>query len=141
MEDTLFSFLNQSGFGQFQWGNGVMIAVGCLFIFLAISKKFEPLLLVPIGFGILIGNIPYDTSKLSLGVYDGPVSEADLHYYRVEKGATNEGVTPLKSHELLHDTQEGKRQVEHGEAIMSNSPTSVRLSNRPLSTWVKEDRY
>ncbi|MEM9251998.1 MAG: sodium ion-translocating decarboxylase subunit beta [Planctomycetota bacterium] len=57
-----------------------MLLVGFLFIYLAIVKKFEPLLLVPIGFGILIGNIPYDTSKLSLGVYDGPVSEHEIAY-------------------------------------------------------------
>ncbi|MEM1208712.1 MAG: sodium ion-translocating decarboxylase subunit beta [Planctomycetota bacterium] len=57
-----------------------MLLIGFLFIYLAIVKKFEPLLLVPIGFGILIGNIPYDTSKLSLGVYDGPVSEHEIEY-------------------------------------------------------------
>lgn len=128
MEETLFNFLGQSGFGQFQWGNGVMIAVGCLFIYLAIAKKFEPLLLVPIGFGILIGNIPYDTGKLSLGVYDGPVSEADLHYYRVEKGPSKEGITPLKAHELVHDTQDGKRLVEHDEAIMVNEHVMLTYS-------------
>lgn len=81
MLDMIFEYLQQSGFGQFHWSNGVMILVGLLFIFLAIKKGFEPLLLVPIGFGILIGNIPYDVSKLSVGVYDGPVSEQTLAYY------------------------------------------------------------
>jgi hypothetical protein len=76
--DTLFEYLAGSGFGHFHWTNGVMMLVGLLFIFLAIKKGFEPLLLVPIGFGILIGNIPYDASKLPLSVYDGPVSEDDL---------------------------------------------------------------
>lgn len=84
MLEVFTSYLSNSGFGQLQWPNLVMIGLGLVFIFLAIRKGFEPLLLVPIGFGILIGNIPYDTSALSLGVHDGPVSEADLTYYRVE---------------------------------------------------------
>lgn len=79
--NTIWQFLLDSGFGQFHWTNGVMILVGLLFIWLAVKKGFEPLLLVPIGFGILIGNIPYPADKLPLSVYDGPVSEHDLHYY------------------------------------------------------------
>jgi sodium ion-translocating decarboxylase beta subunit len=78
---TLVSYLGDSGFGHFHWTNGVMLAIGGLFIFLAVRKKYEPLLLLPIGFGMLIGNIPYDAGTLPLGVYDGPVSEADLAYY------------------------------------------------------------
>jgi oxaloacetate decarboxylase beta subunit len=81
--DVLSNYFASSGFGQLQWPNLVMIAIGMLFIFLAVRKGFEPLLLVPIGFGILIGNIPYDSSQLPLSVYDGPVSEHDLKYYRV----------------------------------------------------------
>jgi Na+-transporting methylmalonyl-CoA/oxaloacetate decarboxylase beta subunit len=78
---TLTSYLADSGFGHLHWSNVVMLLVGGLFIYLAIRKKYEPLLLLPIGFGMLIGNIPYDAGKLPLGVYDGPVSEADLAYY------------------------------------------------------------
>jgi oxaloacetate decarboxylase beta subunit len=78
--ETITNYLSDSGFGQFHWSNAVMMLVGALFIFLAVRKKFEPLLLVPIGFGILIGNIPYNASKLSLGEYDGPVSEHDIAY-------------------------------------------------------------
>ncbi len=47
-----------SGFANLSWRNLVMLAIGCLFIYLAIAKEYEPLLLLPIGFGILIGNIP-----------------------------------------------------------------------------------
>jgi len=47
-----------TGFANIHWLNLVMLAIGCLFIYLGISKEFEPLLLVPIGFGVLIGNIP-----------------------------------------------------------------------------------
>ena len=80
---TILDYLNGSGFGQWQYmlPNLVMIGIGLLFIYLAIKKGFEPLLLVPIGFGILIGNIPYNSSDVSLGVYDGPTNPHDLHYY------------------------------------------------------------
>jgi oxaloacetate decarboxylase beta subunit len=52
-------------------GNLVMIAVGCLFIYLGIVKEFEPLLLVPIGFGVLMGNIPFSAGS-GVGIYEGP---------------------------------------------------------------------
>lgn len=93
MFELLLTYLRDSGFGQFTLGNGIMILIGCLFIFLAIRKKFEPLLLIPIGFGILIGNIPYDTSKLSLGVYDGPVPEEVLEYYALDEPVEIDGGT------------------------------------------------
>ena len=57
MLETLTNYLMDSGFGQFHWTNAAMILIGLLFIYLAIKKQFEPLLLVPIGFGILIGNM------------------------------------------------------------------------------------
>ncbi len=59
MWEYLQQFVSNSGFGNFQLGNAAMMAVGLLFIYLAIKKDFEPLLLVPIGFGILAGNIPF----------------------------------------------------------------------------------
>lgn len=123
MQETLLNFLAQSGFGQFQWGNGVMMLVGCLFIYLAISKKFEPLLLVPIGFGILVGNIPYDTSTLSLGVYDGPVSEADLHYYQVTEG---DQPNSRVNFEEIKNSVEGRRLAESDEnVIIANEHTKL----------------
>ncbi|MEN8256381.1 MAG: sodium ion-translocating decarboxylase subunit beta [Thermodesulfobacteriota bacterium] len=51
------------------WGNAIMIVIGLVFIVLAITKDYEPLLLVPIGFGILIGNIP-PIANMPLSVYD-----------------------------------------------------------------------
>jgi sodium ion-translocating decarboxylase beta subunit len=47
-----------AGFVHLQWSNVVMIAVGCLLLYLGIKKDFEPLLLLPIGFGAIIVNIP-----------------------------------------------------------------------------------
>lgn len=55
--NTLSNLLNQTAFLNLTWGNYVMIAVACLFLFLAIKKEYEPLLLVPIAFGMLLVNI------------------------------------------------------------------------------------
>ncbi len=41
-----------------EWGQALMMSVGCLLIYLAVNKKFEPLLLLPIGFGAILSNIP-----------------------------------------------------------------------------------
>ncbi len=46
------------GFGTFEWSHGVMILVGCALLYLGIKKDMEPLLLVPIGFGAILVNIP-----------------------------------------------------------------------------------
>jgi len=50
--------LFETGFASFYWGNGVMLAVGATFLYLGIAKKMEPLLLVPIGFGVILINLP-----------------------------------------------------------------------------------
>ena len=55
---ALGSFLETIGAINFTWGQGVMILVGCVLIYLAIKKNFEPLLLIPIGFGGILSNIP-----------------------------------------------------------------------------------
>lgn len=74
--NELVLFLQYSGFANISPGNLVMIIIGCLFIYLAISKDYEPLLLVPIGFGILIGNIPIPLPDangqggLRIGIYE-----------------------------------------------------------------------
>jgi sodium ion-translocating decarboxylase beta subunit len=47
-----------NGFAQLHWSNPIMIAVGCVLLYLGIKKDFEPLLLVPIGFGCILVNIP-----------------------------------------------------------------------------------
>ena len=55
--DTLQNLLNQTGFATLEWGNYVMILVALVFMYLAIAKGFEPLLLVPISFGMLLVNL------------------------------------------------------------------------------------
>jgi len=56
--DVLFEMIQKTGFMQITWGNVLMWAVSMVFLFLAVQKDYEPLLLVPISFGILLANIP-----------------------------------------------------------------------------------
>ena len=55
--DTLSNLLHQTAFFNLTVGNYVMIVVACVFLYLAIKKEYEPLLLVPIAFGMLLVNI------------------------------------------------------------------------------------
>lgn len=82
--DMLLKFLDGTGFSLMSWGNTIMIVIGIVFITLAIVKDYEPLLLVPIGFGILLGNIPF-TAGMAIGVYE-PGSVFSYIYYGVSQG-------------------------------------------------------
>lgn len=69
--ETLINFFNYTGFANITFGHIVMIGVGLLFIYLAITKEYEPLLLIPIGFGIIVGNIPFlENAGLGIGIYE-----------------------------------------------------------------------
>lgn len=75
----------QSGFADATWQNFVMIGVAIVFLVLAIKFKFEPLLLVPIAFGILLANLPganimLDTTGGQLGAFDTAAVEG-THWY------------------------------------------------------------
>lgn len=84
----LKQFFEYSGFNNVTAGHLVMILVGLFFIFLAIRFDYEPLLLIPIGTGILIGNIPFlqaEGVNLQLGIYqEGSVM--NYLYFGVLKG-------------------------------------------------------
>ena len=67
--NILWDFLETTGFAQMTWGNAIMIIIGLVFIGLAIIKDYEPLLLLPIGFGVIVGNIP-TIASMALSVYD-----------------------------------------------------------------------
>jgi oxaloacetate decarboxylase beta subunit len=82
--DEFLQVLHTTGFLNFTWGNLLMIAAGLFFIYLAITKEFEPLLLVPIGFGIVLGNIP-GIAQQGLGV-TSPGSVLSYLYFGVSKG-------------------------------------------------------
>lgn len=83
--ENLQIFLSYTGFANATPGHIVMLLVGLLFIFLAIRFEFEPMLLIPIGFGILIGNIPFKDAGLQLGIYEEG-SVLNILYQGVKQG-------------------------------------------------------
>lgn len=69
--ESITKFIEYTSFANITIGHVVMIAVGLIFIYLAITKEYEPLLLVPIGFGIIVGNIPFlENAGLGIGIYE-----------------------------------------------------------------------
>ena len=57
MIDGLVSFLGSTGIALFDWRQLVMIVIACVLLYLALVKEFEPLLLIPIAFGMLLSNL------------------------------------------------------------------------------------
>ena len=84
LENSLIRFWNNTGFANLEWGYFLMIVIGIVFIYLGIKKKWEPLLLVPIGFGVLIGNIPF-VEGYQIGIYENG-SVLNILYGGVIKG-------------------------------------------------------
>ncbi|TVQ15709.1 MAG: sodium ion-translocating decarboxylase subunit beta [Bacteroidetes bacterium] len=94
MELSVFDFIIQqlqeffgyTAFANVNWRHLVMICVGLFFISLAIVKHYEPLLLIPIGFGIILGNIPFDLEAgLQIGIYEEG-SVLNMLYQGVARG-------------------------------------------------------
>jgi oxaloacetate decarboxylase beta subunit len=58
--DVIISALSSlvQGFANLTWQSAIMILLGCVLLYLGVARKFEPLLLVPIGFGVILGNLP-----------------------------------------------------------------------------------
>lgn len=87
-EKGMIKFWDYTGFRNVQRGNLIMIVVGLIFIYLAIRYDYEPLLLIPIGTGILLGNIPFYQDggiNLQLGIYQEG-STLNYLYFGVMKG-------------------------------------------------------
>ncbi len=84
MEDLFLQFLSNTGFALVDYRQVIMLCVGTLFIYLGIAKHYEPLLLVPIGFGILMGNMPV-MHGMGLSIYEEG-SVLSYLYYGVTKG-------------------------------------------------------
>jgi oxaloacetate decarboxylase beta subunit len=86
LDHGMTQFFRYTAFANMTTGHILMLIIGLVFIYLAITKEYEPLLLVPIGFGILIGNIPFlQDSNLQLGIYE-PGSVMNYLYFGVIKG-------------------------------------------------------
>ena len=84
MGNNLSNFLAFTGFANVTLEHLIMIVVGMFFLWLAIKKEFEPMLLVPIGFGILIGNIPF-SQGMEIGIYEEG-SVLNILYNGVSRG-------------------------------------------------------
>jgi oxaloacetate decarboxylase beta subunit len=82
--DLLIQFLTNTGYYLLDFRNVIMLLVGSLFLYLAIAKEYEPLLLLPIGFGVLVGNIPF-FKGFGLGIYE-PNSVLHYLYFGVTTG-------------------------------------------------------
>ncbi len=77
---SLINFFSTLGIFSISLGQSIMLLVGLLLLYLAINKKFEPLLLLPIGFGALLTNIPeigLSMSPIEKLIYANDVSEID----------------------------------------------------------------
>lgn len=82
----MHKFYTYTGFYNLTFGHLIMISVGLFFIFLAIKYDYEPLLLVPIGTGILVGNIPFPVgANLQIGIYESG-SVLNYLYFGVLQG-------------------------------------------------------
>jgi len=82
--ELLFQFLTSTGYYLADYRHGIMLLVGCTFVYLAIAKEYEPLLLLPIGFGIIVGNVPF-FKGFGLGIYE-PNSVLHYLYFGVTTG-------------------------------------------------------
>ena len=82
--DSLRQFWAFTSFPNFTWQHAMMIFFGIVFIILAVKKGWEPLLLVPIGFGMIIGNIPM-VDGLQIGIYEEG-SVLNILYQGVRQG-------------------------------------------------------
>lgn len=86
---TFVNYIKDTGFGQIEIGNLIMIVMGIIMIYLAIKKDYEPLLLIPIGFGIIAGNMPYNPDLIPIGYMDvlgGQQSVFRMFYFGVSSG-------------------------------------------------------
>lgn len=91
MGNVFTSLITQSGFYNFTWGELIMICIGLLLIYLGIFKKAEPLLLLPIGFGCILANLPLAGL---INPAKGALHSAGLLYFIYKNGVSNE-VLPL----------------------------------------------
>ena len=82
--ESLQQFFQYTGFANMTWQHAVMIFIGIAFIYMAIKKDWEPLLLIPIGFGMIIGNIPF-VPGLNIGIYEEG-SVMNILYQGVQQG-------------------------------------------------------
>ncbi|RDX36660.1 sodium ion-translocating decarboxylase subunit beta [Kangiella sp. HD9-110m-PIT-SAG07] len=103
--DGLLKLWQDTGIANFSWGQFVMIGIGFVLLYLAISKNFEPLLLVPIGFGGILANIP--SAGLALDAVENAIYVAQPEVMQAIAGALN--VEFQGTAQLLNDYQQANQ--------------------------------
>jgi oxaloacetate decarboxylase beta subunit len=93
--DAFLKLLKNTGFYNFEIQSYIMIFIGLILLYLAIKKKFEPLLLVPIGFGAILVNIPGNDILKEPVYVDGILKEAGGLFYYFYAGIKHELFPPL----------------------------------------------
>ena len=73
LKEVIFAIAGGSGFAALDWKTVVMLVIACVLLYMGIGKGFEPLLLVPIAFGMLLANLPIT------GLFAEPVYDAATH--------------------------------------------------------------
>ena len=106
---SLFEFFSSLGIFSLTGGQAIMILVGLLLIYLAINKKFEPLLLLPIGFGALLTNIP------EIGLSMSPIEKL-LYANNIDE--INKVITSLSI--SSNDLSEAIKNASYGELNLLN---------------------
>lgn len=94
MGEVIINFIQSMGIVNMDWRQLVMILIACILLYLAIAKGFEPLLLVPIAFGMLLSNLPLS------GVMSGPMST--IEPMGVANGVIEAGIHTKTPGGLLH---------------------------------------
>lgn len=84
INESLGKFWAATSFANFSWTHTIMILIGIVFIYMAIHKKWEPMLLLPIGFGIIVGNVPF-LAGYNIGIYEEG-SVLNILYKGVQQG-------------------------------------------------------
>lgn len=79
LQESFQQFINYTSFANISWGHVILICLGLALIYLAIKKEYAPLLLIPIGFGIIIGNIPLPQA-FQIGIEGEGSVLNQLHY-------------------------------------------------------------
>ena len=93
--DTLLELIAQSGFQSLGWRNVVMFFVAGLLIYLAVKKNYEPLLLIPIGFGAMLANLPEAFLSASTGYQAKPGETVPLLQLIYNSGIKTQLLPPV----------------------------------------------
>ncbi len=137
----MFGFF-ETGFSFFYWGNALMLLIGGVLIYLGISKKMEPLLLVPIGFGILLINLPLgglmDYELEITNTTEAPARVISIEVDETSRIGENEVILKLDSGEVLAPIQGRLKEmkVSPGQEVQPGEVLAVMITTAqtPLPT-------